>query len=87
MVDAIVLLCVIPGSEYRIKDELQKVDGVTNSRITFGEYDLFVELTTDNIKDLGRLVSRQIRTITGVTKSITLILTDQIFANEINDTT
>ena len=78
MVDAVVLLCVFPGKEYQVKEELSKIEHVKSSRITFGEYDLLVEVQTDKVKSLGTLITKKIRAVDGVTKSITLIISESL---------
>lgn len=79
MVTAIVLLRVIPGKEYRVRDELLQLEEVEKASITFGEYDLFLEINVPKIKMLGPLISQKIRQVTGVQKTITLIIIDQNF--------
>ncbi len=78
MVEAIVLLCVMPGKEQQIKEALLKVDEVRSCRITFGEYDLLLEVNAEKIKDLGTLITKKIRSVEGVTKTATLIISDSL---------
>lgn len=82
MVTAIVLLCVIPGEEYRVQEELGRLGEVEKASITFGEYDLFLEVQVPKIKQLGPLISRKIRQIEGVQKTVTLIQINQNFGEE-----
>ena len=81
MVDAIVLISVIPGKEHSIKEEMSEIDEIKSCRITFGEYDLVVEVQTDEIKSLGSLMTKRIRGIEGITRSVTLIMSDSIGGN------
>ncbi|MFX1282031.1 MAG: Lrp/AsnC ligand binding domain-containing protein [Promethearchaeota archaeon] len=81
MVDAVVLLCVFPGKEYSVKEEINKIDQVKSCRITFGEYDLVAEVQTDKVKALGTLMTKKIRSIEGITKSITLIISESLGNN------
>ncbi len=78
MVDALILICVIPGREYDIKTALIGIDEVKTCRITFGEYDLCAEVQTNDIKELGALITKKVRQIQGVTKSITLIISESL---------
>ncbi|MHA2202329.1 MAG: Lrp/AsnC ligand binding domain-containing protein [Candidatus Hodarchaeales archaeon] len=78
MVDAVVLLCVYPGKEHLVKEEIAKIDQVKSCRITFGEYDLVVEVQTDKVKSLGTLMTKRIRAIEGITKSVTLIISESL---------
>jgi DNA-binding Lrp family transcriptional regulator len=82
MVIAIVLLCVIPGDEYRVQDELLELEEVKKASITFGEYDLFLEVQVPKIKMLGPLISRKIRQIEGVQRTVTLIQINQDFGEK-----
>lgn len=81
MVDAVVLLCVFPGKEYQVKEEVKQVDQVKSCRITFGEYDLVVEVQADQVKSLGSLITKKIRAIEGITKSVTLIISESLDNN------
>ncbi len=81
MVDAVVLLCVFPGKETLVKEEVVKIDQVKSCRITFGEYDLVTEVQTDKIKSLGSLITKRIRSIDGITKTVTLIISESIENN------
>ncbi|MHA1971825.1 MAG: Lrp/AsnC ligand binding domain-containing protein [Candidatus Hodarchaeales archaeon] len=82
MVDAVVLLNVLPGKEQSVKDIINDFSEVSNCKITFGEYDLIVELNNvDKIKSLGSLITKKIRKIEGVTKTITLIISESIGNN------
>lgn len=81
MVDAVVLLCVYPGKEHYVKEEINKIEQVKSCRITFGEYDLVTEVQTDKVKSLGTLMTKKIRSIEGITKSITLIVSESLENN------
>lgn len=78
MVDAVVLLCVYPGKEHSVKEEISKITQVKSCRITFGEYDLVAEVQTDKVKSLGTLITKRIRSVEGITKSITLIISESL---------
>ncbi|MFX0087107.1 MAG: Lrp/AsnC ligand binding domain-containing protein [Candidatus Hodarchaeota archaeon] len=78
MIQAIVLLCTMPGNEQQIKEELLKIKEVKSCRITFGEYDLILEVYTEKIKYLGTLITKKIRSVEGVTKTATLIIGDSL---------
>ncbi|MFX0016620.1 MAG: Lrp/AsnC ligand binding domain-containing protein [Promethearchaeota archaeon] len=81
MVDAVVLLCVFPGKEHLVREEIKKIDQVKTCRITFGEYDLVAEVQTDQVKALGTLMTKKIRAIEGITKSVTLIISESLENN------
>ena len=81
MVDAVILLCVIPGKEQAVKEKLLELEQTKKCQITFGEYDLYMEIHASNVKALGSFVTKKIRQITGVTKSITLIISESLEEN------
>ncbi len=81
MVDAIILLCVMPGTEQTVKEQILELDEIKNCKITFGEYDLYIEVKAKNVKSLGSFVTKQIRKVSGVTKSITLIISESLEDN------
>ena len=78
MIEAIVLLCVIPGTEQKISEEFMKIEEVKSCRQTFGEYDLILDVYTEKVKNLGSLISKKIRTVEGITKTVTLIISDTL---------
>ena len=78
MIDAVILLCVMPGKEQEIKDQILKLEEVKKCQITFGEYDLFVEIQAADVKSLGTFVTKEIRRVASVTKSVTLIISESL---------
>ena len=78
MVDAVILLCVMPGKEQEIKDKVLELEEVKKCQITFGEYDLFVEIQAVDVKSLGTFVTKEIRRVASVTKSVTLIISESL---------
>jgi DNA-binding Lrp family transcriptional regulator len=78
MVDAVILLCVMPGKEQEIKDKILELEEVKKCQITFGEYDLFVEVQAVDVKSLGTFVTKEIRKVGSITKSITLIISESL---------
>ncbi len=78
MIDAVILLCVMPGKEQEIKDQILEFEEVKKCQITFGEYDLFVEIQAADVKSLGTFVTKEIRRVASVTKSVTLIISESL---------
>ena len=78
MVDAVILLCVMPGKEQEIKDKILEFKEVNKCQITFGEYDLYVEIQAADVKSLGHFVTKEIRQVPSVTKSVTLIISESL---------
>ena len=81
MVDAVILLCVMPGKEQEIKNQILELEEVEKCQITFGEYDLFVEVQAADVKSLGTFVTKEIRRVASVTKSVTLIISESLEGN------
>ncbi len=67
-----VLLNCDLGSEEYILEELNKIDGVKNAYITFGAYDVIVEVYAKNQIDFDELVSMKIRRLARVVSTMTL---------------
>ena len=44
MVDAVILLCVLPGEEQAVKEKILELEQVEKCLTTFGEYDLIVDI-------------------------------------------
>jgi DNA-binding Lrp family transcriptional regulator len=81
MVDAVILLCVIPGTEHSVKEKILELSQARKCQITFGEYDLYAEVHAPTVKELGAFVTKKIRQVDGVTKSITLIISESLEEN------
>ncbi|MHA1978825.1 MAG: Lrp/AsnC ligand binding domain-containing protein [Candidatus Hodarchaeales archaeon] len=81
MVDAVILLCVMPGTEQSVKEKVLELNEVKKCKITFGEYDLYLDIKAKNVKSLGSFVTKEIRRVSGVTKSITLIVSESLEDN------
>ena len=73
MVTAYVLIISDSGAEKNIIDELLDVDGVEEADIIYGEYDLIVKINIPDVSMLGDFVLENIRPITGVKRTSTLI--------------
>ena len=67
-----VLLNCDLGSEEYIIEELNNVDGVKNAYITFGAYDVIVEVHAETQIDFDELVSMKIRRLARVISTMTL---------------
>lgn len=67
-----VLINVIPGREKEVFDLLIKDRDVQEVHPLFGEYDLIVKVTVNNIDELSDIVFNRIRKIKGVTETKTL---------------
>ena len=73
MVRAILLLNVLPQQEKIIAENLLEIPEIQEALVTFGDYDVFALVETDNTQGLGHLVTSKIRKIEGVIRTVTLL--------------
>lgn len=73
LVRALVLLNVNTGNEAIIVEKLKTITEVLDTFITFGDHDIACIIGAKSPKELGQIVTGQIRRIDGVQKTITLI--------------
>ena len=67
-----VLLNCDLGAEEFIVEELKKISQVSQAHVTFGAYDVIVEINTDSQEDFDETVSLKIRRLTRVVSTMTL---------------
>jgi len=67
-----VLLNCDLGAEEFIVEELKKISQVSQAYVTFGAYDVIVEINTDSQEDFDETVSFKIRRLTRVVSTMTL---------------
>lgn len=71
-VKAYILVDISTGVKTQeILDKLRSVDGVKSAEAVSGPHDVVVMVETADLKSLGDMLLYKIRTITGVTKTIT----------------
>ena len=74
LVRALVLLNVTTGNESLIVQELRKLgEVISDTFITFGDYDIACIITANSPRELGQLVTGRVRHINGVQRTVTLI--------------
>ncbi len=71
---AYILISVKTGYEYDVLEQIDEIEEVTESAITFGEYDVIARVEIQNIGQLDDIVTK-IRKIPGVERTSTLITT------------
>lgn len=72
MVIAYILLTTETGKEYEVLDQVKGVKGVTESRMVYGEFDVFLRLEVGDLAMMDDIVT-QVRRISGVRQTTTLI--------------
>ena len=68
-----VLLTTLPGMEASVREALSDVDLVTDQWMLFGEYDLIARVQADEEYALTRCIVEEIRQLTGIKDTKTLI--------------
>lgn len=70
---AYVLINVRTGEERQIKKLFANAPGITRAEVTFGPYDMIVQLEAPDLAALGKLVSGTIRAAPGVENTLTCL--------------
>jgi DNA-binding Lrp family transcriptional regulator len=73
MPKAFVLFNVEPGSEEEVKKCLNEMDGVKKVYVSYGVYDLIVEVEMASMEQLKELVTHRIRRIGNIKSTLTLM--------------
>lgn len=76
MKKAFVLINCEPGKESSILKQLQELNNVVDVQETFGIYDMVAKIESDSQSHLDNVFSSQIRKLSNVTSTLTLIPTD-----------
>jgi DNA-binding Lrp family transcriptional regulator len=71
---AYVLFKVASGTERDVSQKLIDFDEVIQADIVFGEYDVIVRMTTENLDTLEDFVSQKVRTVPNVLVTSTMII-------------
>ncbi|PSP78084.1 AsnC family transcriptional regulator [Halobacteriales archaeon QS_1_68_20] len=66
MTHAFVFVDCAAGTARSLVDEIRAVDGVEQAHVVAGDFDVVVELTAVEVRDLLGKVTRQIRSLDGV---------------------
>jgi DNA-binding Lrp family transcriptional regulator len=74
---AYVLFNVGAGSEEQVLKDAKAVGGVQEAYVSYGVYDLVMQIKADSMEQLKELVTHRLRAIDNVRSTLTLILTEQ----------
>jgi len=69
---AYMLIRVNLGKEYDVLEQITRLPNIKEARVVYGEYDIVVEIHTNNLRELDKIVTL-IRKLPGVITSTTLI--------------
>ena len=75
MEKAIILLSCEIGTEHDLAKQLSKITEIKNVMITYGEYDIVLEATTEDAEKMDELITSQIRKLEKIRTTITLRVT------------
>ncbi|RJU84788.1 MAG: Lrp/AsnC family transcriptional regulator [Candidatus Poseidoniales archaeon] len=73
MATGFVLITTKPGKEQDVRNELDQISQVVNRWMLFGEYDLIAKIEADDEYTLTRVIVEEIRPITGIVDTKTLL--------------
>jgi DNA-binding Lrp family transcriptional regulator len=73
---AFVLFNILPGTEHQVSNDAKKIRGIEAVFISYGVYDLIVRVKADSMDELKELLTYQLRKITNVTSTLTLMETE-----------
>jgi DNA-binding Lrp family transcriptional regulator len=74
---AFVLVNVESGSEDEVLKELKAIQGVEEAYFSYGVYDIITKIRADTMEKLKELVTHQVRTLSKVRSTLTLIMMEE----------
>jgi len=77
MYKSFVLINCEPSKESEVLAQLHKMKNVVDTQETFGVYDIVARVESDSQSQLANIISDQIRKISNINSTLTLIPTDE----------
>ena len=74
---AFILVNVESGAEEQALKQLKSIEGVEESYVTYGVYDLMVRVKANTMEELKDIVTHKIRTSKQVRSTLTLIMMEE----------
>jgi DNA-binding Lrp family transcriptional regulator len=74
---AFILVNVEPGAEEQALKQLKSIEGVEESYVTYGVYDLMVRVKADTMDGLKGIVTHKIRASKQIRSTLTLIMIEE----------
>ncbi|HEX7483288.1 MAG TPA: Lrp/AsnC ligand binding domain-containing protein [Candidatus Bathyarchaeia archaeon] len=74
---AFILVNVESGAEEQALKQLKSIEGVEESYVTYGVYDLMVRVKANTMEELKDIVTHKIRTSRQVRATLTLIMMEE----------
>uniref|UniRef100_A0A7C4UHB9 Lrp/AsnC family transcriptional regulator n=1 Tax=candidate division WOR-3 bacterium TaxID=2052148 RepID=A0A7C4UHB9_UNCW3 len=75
-VGAYLLINVDTGKEEEVLKALRKIEGIKNVHIVTGLHDLICYIEADDLKKIKKIITKEIRGIKGIQKTITCMSLD-----------
>lgn len=75
MITGLVLVRLQAGKETQALTKIKEVKGVSHVSAVYGRWDLVIDVETDDLPQMSRMVVEKIRTIPGVLTTETLVTT------------
>ncbi len=69
---AYILLATETGKEYEVLNEIKGIKGISECRLVYGEYDIFIRIEVCDLTLMDEIVT-QVRQIPGITHTTTLV--------------
>lgn len=71
---ALVLMNTDPGAEKTALQKLKQVEGVSETYLTYGSYDIIVKVEADSEQKVKEIIFSQLRKIEEVRSTLTLVV-------------
>jgi len=71
MVEAYILVQTEVGKAADVARQIAKISGVTQAEDVTGPYDVIVRAQAENVDELGRLVTANVQSVPGITRTLT----------------
>ena len=71
MVEAYILVQTEVGKAADVAMQIAKIAGVTQAEDVTGPYDVIVRAQAENVDELGRLVTANVQSVPGITRTLT----------------
>jgi len=73
MTRCFVLVETAVGKQAEVKDYLKKLEGVDSADTVTGPYDIIVVADTENLNDIGELITSKVHKMPSITRTITCL--------------
>ena len=78
MIMAYVLAKAEAGKDKEALEEVKKMSGVKQAALTYGIYDLHVEVYFDTMEELDKFIFDGIRKVFGIRETVTLVVPSKV---------